>query len=441
MKLRANPHGALSGRASVPGDKSISHRALLLAALAVGESRIEGLLEGEDVMATATALRRLGVELERDGEGRWTVAGVGIGGLAEPDGVLDLGNAGTGARLITGLLAGHPFTAIVTGDASLRRRPMARVAAPLRETGATILARSGDRLPLAIRGRADPLPLEWRSEIPSAQVKSAILLAGLHAAGRTSVLEPAASRDHTERMLRAMGAEVREEEAEDGGHRVTVTGQPELLARRFTVPGDPSSAAFPTVAALLAPDSRVVLAGVGTNPLRSGLYRTLREMGARIREENTREEGGEPVADLLVESSDLEAVEVPAARVPSMIDEYPILAVAAAGAKGVTAMRGLGELRVKESDRFGAVLEGLRACGVRCWSEGDDLFVEGGGPPPGGARVEARLDHRIAMSFLVLGGVARAPVMVEGAETIATSFPGFVALMNRLGARIEEVPA
>ncbi len=441
MKLRASPHGTLRGRASVPGDKSISHRALLLAALAVGDSRVEGLLEGEDVMATAAALRRLGVELHREGEGRWIVAGVGVGGLAEPDSVLDLGNAGTGARLIAGLLAGHPFTAVVTGDASLRRRPMGRVAAPLRAMGATILARDGDRLPLTVRGRADLLPLEWRSEIASAQVKSAVLLAGLHAAGRTVLEEPAASRDHTERMLRAMGAEIAEEETEEGGHRVTVTGQPELLARRFTVPGDPSSAAFPTVAATLVPGSRITLAGVGINPLRTGLYRTLREMGARIAERDPREEGGEPVADLVVEGSELEAVEVPAARAPSMIDEYPILAVAACRARGTTVMRGLGELRVKESDRLGAVLAGLRACGVRCWSEGDDLFVEGGGPPPGGAVVEARLDHRIAMAFLVLGGVAQEPVTVAGAETIATSFPGFVELMNGLGARIEEAAA
>ncbi len=438
MKLCASPHGALSGRASVPGDKSISHRALLLAALAVGESRIAGLLEGEDVMATASALGRLGVELEREEEGRWRVAGVGVGGLAEPDAVLDLGNAGTGARLLLGLLAAHPFTSIVTGDASLRRRPMGRVAAPLRAMGATILARSGDRLPLAIRGRGDPLPLEWRSEVASAQVKSAVLLAGLHAAGRTSLREPLASRDHTERMLRAMGAEITEEDEPDGGRRVTITGQPELAPQRFTVPGDPSSAAFPVVAATLAEGSRVLLEGVGVNPLRTGLYRTLREMGARIGEQRRREQGGEPVADLLVEGSALEAVEVPATRAPSMIDEYPILAVAAARARGVTVMRGLSELRVKESDRFEAVCGGLRACGVRCWSEGDDLFVEGGDPPRGGALVEARLDHRIAMSFLVLGGVARAPVTVEGAETIATSFPGFVELMNRLGAQIEE---
>ncbi len=438
MKLRAYPHGALSGRASVPGDKSISHRALLLAALAVGESRIEGLLEGEDVLATASALGRLGVELEREGEGRWRIAGVGVGGLAEPDTVLDLGNAGTGARLILGLLAGHPFTAIVTGDASLRRRPMGRVAEPLRAMGATILARSGDRLPLAIRGRGDLLPLEWRSEVASAQVKSAVLLAGLHAAGRTGLREPLASRDHTERMLRAMGADITEADEADGGHRVTITGQPELEPQRFTVPGDPSSAAFPLVAATLAEGSRIILEGVGVNPLRTGLCRTLREMGARLREDEVREQGGEPVVDLVVEGSPLEAVEVPAARAPAMIDEYPILAVAAARARGVTVMRGLGELRVKESDRFGAILEGLRACGVRCWSEGDDLFVEGSGPPPGGALVEARLDHRIAMSFLVLGGIARAPVTVEGAETIATSFPGFVQLMNRLGARIEE---
>jgi len=438
MKLRAQPVDRLAGRVAVPGDKSISHRALMLAAMAVGESRIAGLLEGDDVLATAHALRALGVGLEHLGPGHWGVHGVGPAGFAEPDRPLDLGNAGTGARLLLGLLAGHPFTAFLTGDDSLRRRPMARVMRPLERMGARFVARSGDRLPLAITGTTELLPIEHRQPVPSAQVKSAVLLAGLHAPGETTVIEPQLSRDHTERMLAHLGAGLRTQALPDGGRAITVVGQPELGATRLVVPGDPSAAAFPLVAALLAPGSAVGIEGVGVNPLRAGLFECLREMGARLELHDQRERAGEPIADLAVETSELRAIEVPAARAPSMIDEYPVLAVAAACARGRTRLAGLAELRVKESDRLGAMARGLAACGVRAEVAGDDLIIEGTGrPPAGGARIDAGHDHRIAMSFLVLGTVAQAPVTVDGAETIDTSFPGFAALMNGLGARLE----
>jgi 3-phosphoshikimate 1-carboxyvinyltransferase len=440
MLLRAAPHGALSGAVGLPGDKSISHRALMLAAMAAGESRIEGLLEGEDVLATAAALRRLGVEIERTAAGVWRVWGVGVAGLAEPDDVLDLGNAGTAARLLMGLLAGHPFTSFLTGDASLRARPMRRVIEPLTRMGAAVLARSGARLPLAITGRSDLLPIVHESAVASAQVKSAVLLAGLHAPGCTTVVEPLASRDHTERMLLAMEAKVLIETTATGGRQVTIVGQPELAPQRFAVPGDPSSAAFPAVAAAVAAGSAVRLAGVGLNPLRTGLYATLTEMGAEIATEDERLAGGEPVGDLVIRGGALRGVEVPADRAPAMIDEYPILAMAAACAKGTTIMRGLAELRVKESDRLAAIADGLAACGVEATIAGEDLIVRGSGAAPaGGAAIDARLDHRIAMSFLVLGGLAQAPVTVRGAETIETSFPGFADVMNRLGAKIAAV--
>lgn len=440
MLLRAAPHGALSGAACLPGDKSISHRALMLAGMAVGESRVEGLLEGEDVLATAQALRAMGVELERVGDGSWRVWGVGVGGLAEPAQVLDMGNAGTGARLLMGLLAGHGFTSFLSGDASLCSRPMRRVMEPLGRMGASFVARSGGRLPLALTGRTDLLPIVYESPVASAQVKSAVLLAGLHAPGATSVVEQLASRDHSERMLAAMGAEVTVEAIPGGGRRVTIAGQPELRPQSFVVPGDPSSAGFPTVAAAAAAGSQVRLRGVGLNPLRTGLYATLREMGADLVVEDERVAGGEPVGDLVIRGGELAGVEVPADRAPSMIDEYPILAVAAAFARGATTMRGLSELRVKESDRLGTMAAGLAACGVKVTVEGDDLIVEGGGRPAGGAAIDAKLDHRIAMSFLVLGGLATAPVTVAGAEAIETSFPGFADLMNGLGAAIGPVP-
>ena len=436
MLLRAAPHGALSGAALLPGDKSISHRSLMLAAMAVGESRVEGLLEGEDVLATAGALRAMGVELERTGAGSWRVWGVGVGGLAEPANILDMGNAGTGARLLMGLLAGHGFTSFLSGDASLRSRPMRRVIEPLGRMGVSFLARSGGRLPLALTGRTDLLPIVYESPVASAQVKSAVMLAGLHAPGATSVIEHQASRDHSERMLAAMGAEVMVELLPGGGRRVTIKGQPELRPQSFVVPGDPSSAGFPTVAGACAAGSRIRLEGVCLNPLRTGLYTTLREMRADIVIEGERTAGGEPVGDLLIRGGELQGVEVPAERAPAMIDEYPILAVAASLARGTTIMRGLSELRVKESDRLATMADGLAACGVSVEVEGDDLIVHGGRQPTGGVTIDAKLDHRIAMSFLVLGGLAAQPILVEGAEAIETSFPDFAALMNGLGAQI-----
>ncbi|MFO1058385.1 MAG: 3-phosphoshikimate 1-carboxyvinyltransferase, partial [Dongiaceae bacterium] len=361
--LRSVPVGRLAGEARVPGDKSISHRSLMLGALAVGETVIDGLLEGEDVLRTAAAMRALGARAERGADGRWRVQGRGIGGLAEPEDVLDMGNAGTGARLLMGLLASHALTACLTGDASLRRRPMARVTAPLAQIGATFMGRAGGRLPLAIRGTADPLPIEYRLPVPSAQVKSAILLAGLNTPGHTTVIEPEPTRDHTELMLRHFGARLTVTPGPDG-RRSTLEGQPELVARPVTVPADPSSAAFPLVAALLCPGSAVRLPGVGLNPHRTGLIATLREMGAEIAVVDAREQAGEPVGDLVVTGGPLRGIEVPAERAPSMIDEYPILAVAASLAHGTTVMRGLAELRVKESDRLAAIAAGLTACGV-----------------------------------------------------------------------------
>jgi 3-phosphoshikimate 1-carboxyvinyltransferase len=440
MKLRAYPASRLSGSTTVPGDKSISHRALMLAGMAVGESRIHGLLEGADVLATAGALRCLGVAIERDPAGLWHVQGVGVGGLREPDRPLDLGNSGTGARLMLGILAGHPFTSFMTGDDSLRSRPMARVTEPLSEMGATFVTRSGGRLPLALTGSNELLPIRYQQRVASAQVKSAILLAGLHAPGRTTVVEPQASRDHTERLLRHLGATVTIEPQAGGGQAVTIVGQPELGAADLDVPGCISSAAFPLVAAALAPGSALRLEGIGVNPLRTGLIETLAEMGAKLRQGEPTEVGGEPATSLELEAGPLEGVDVPAARAPRMIDEYPILAVAAACASGTTRLHGLAELRVKESDRLSAIADGLAACGVRVEAGEDSLTIHGcAGPPPGGATIDARHDHRIAMSFLVLGVAARAPVTVEGAETIETSFPDFAGFMNRLGARIEPV--
>jgi 3-phosphoshikimate 1-carboxyvinyltransferase len=426
----------------VPGDKSISHRALILGALAVGRTRIEGLLEGEDVLRTAAAVRALGATPERSGDGTWTVTGVGVGGFTEPGDVLDFGNSGTGARLMLGALASTPLTAIFTGDASLHRRPMGRVARPLERMGARILARDGDRLPLTLVGAADPLPISYTLPVPSAQVKSAILLAGLNAPGETTVIEPLATRDHTERMLRHFGATVVTTRQGNGGREIHLKGEAELQGRDLVVPGDPSSAAFPIVAALILPGSEIEITGVGMNELRTGLLTTLAEMGARIDRVDARTEGGEEVADLAVRASALKGVEVPAERAPSMIDEYPVLAVAAAFAKGKTVMRGLGELRVKESDRLTAVAEGLTACGVSAAVDGDTLTVEGlGGRPRGNMAIAARLDHRIAMAFLVMGLASERPVSIDDGETINTSFPGFVRLMNGLGATISEAKA
>jgi len=432
-----SPGTALAGTVTLPGDKSISHRALMLGALSVGETVVEGLLEGEDVLHTAAALAALGAELGRDERGLWHIHGRGVGGLAEPADVLDLGNSGTAARLLMGLAASHPFVSFFTGDASLRRRPMQRVAEPLERMGARLIAREGCRLPLAVVGTAEPLPLTYRVPVPSAQVKSAVLLAGLNAPGVTTVIEPVPTRDHSERMLRAFGAVVELSERDDGALAVMLTGQPELKPQRLAVPADISSAAFVLVASLLVPGSRVSLKGVGVNPLRCGLLATLAEMGAELRLENKREQAGEPVADLIVAAGRLEGVHVLSARAPSMIDEYPALAVAAAIARGTSRFDGLAELRVKESDRLSAIAAGLAANGVKVEIEGDSLIVHGSaGPVAGGGLVETHMDHRIAMAFLILGLGAKAPVTIDDGAMIDTSFPGFVALMNGLGARI-----
>jgi 3-phosphoshikimate 1-carboxyvinyltransferase len=428
------PARGLAGVARIPGDKSISHRALMLGALAIGESRISGLLEGEDVLRTAAAMRALGAVVTREGDGAWSVAGRGIGAIVEPEDVLDMGNSGTAARLLAGILASHPIFSVLTGDASLRRRPMRRVITPLASCGATFSARAGGRMPLAITGSGAALPISYRLPVASAQVKSAILLAGLNARGVTVVEEPVATRDHSENMLRHFGASVAVSEGA-GGRVIELAGQPELRAADVDVPGDPSSAAFPLVAALLVPGSAIRLPGVGLNPLRTGLFATLDEMGAAIVIENRRISGGEPVGDLVVGHATLTGIDVAPERAPSMIDEYPILAVACACARGTTRLRGLAELRVKESDRLAATAALLAGNGVKVEIEGDDLIVHGAdGPPPGGGMVATGMDHRIAMSALVLGLATEAPVTIDDAGFIETSFPGFAALMNGLGA-------
>jgi 3-phosphoshikimate 1-carboxyvinyltransferase len=430
--------GPLKGRVRVPGDKSISHRAMIFGLLAVGETRVEGLLEGEDVLRTAEAARQLGAEVSQLGPGRWVVHGVGVGGLREPSATLDFGNAGTGSRLMMGVTGSHPVTATFDGDASLRKRPMGRILAPLEKMGAVVVAEGeGRRVPLTIRGPRDALAITYETPVASAQIKSAVLLAGLNAAGHTTVIEKEATRDHTEKMLRHFGAEVIVEPHGALGRKVTLTGQPELAPAPIVVPCDPSSAAFPMVAALVTPGSDIILDAVMMNPLRTGLITTLIEMGARIETLETGMAGGEEVATLRVRHSPLAGVDVPAARAPSMIDEYPVLAVAAAFAIGQTRMRGLHELRVKESDRLAAVAAGLAAAGVVHAIEGDDLVVEGGaGEVKGGGLVATHLDHRIAMSFLVMGLASRKAMSVDDGETIATSFPGFGALMASLGADI-----
>ena len=432
--LTARRLGPLKGRARVPGDKSISLRSVILGAMTVGETRVEGMLEGEDAISTANAMRALGATFERTGERAWRIRGVGVSGFAEPRAPLDFGNSGTGCRLAMGAVAGCPITAVFDGDASLRTRPMRRILDPLAKMGAeTVAAADGGRLPTTLRGAADPIPIVYEVPVPSAQVKSAVLLAGLAAPGTTTVIEKEATRDHTERMLRLFGAEVAVEPHGSEGRRITLTGQPELAPAHVRVPADPSSAAFPLVAALIVPGSDVILEGVMTNPLRGGLLTTLLEMGAGIEVLDRRQDGGEDVADLRVRGSDLSAVDVPAARAPTMIDEYPILAVTAAFAKGTTRMRGLKELRVKESDRLAGTAALLTRNGVAVEIEGDDLIVHGKGRARGGGLVETHMDHRIAMSALVLGLASDQPVKVDDAAFIATSFPGFVELMRSLG--------
>ncbi len=437
--LRAQAAKSLHGSIRVPGDKSVSHRSLMLGALAVGETRITGLLEGADVLATAAAMRALGAEVTRHDDGTWTVAGRGIGALQTPSGVIDMGNAGTGVRLLMGLVATHPITCVFTGDASLSRRPMERVMGPLRAFGTRFTARDGGLLPITVEGAADPVPIAAEITVASAQVKSAVLLAGLNTPGETSVIEHVATRDHTENMLRHFGAEVITEPLPDGGVSVRLIGQPELKAADILVPADISSAAFPLVAALLVPDSEVRIEAVGLNPLRAGLVETLIDMGADITIENRRTEGGEPVGDLVAKTSAISGIDVPPARAASMIDEYPVLSVAAALATGTTRMTGIGELRVKESDRLAAMVDGLTACGVVVRSGEDWMEVDGlAGPPKGGSEIAVDLDHRIAMSFLVLGCVTENPVVIDDADAIGTSFPGFVDLMNGLGTQIGE---
>ncbi|MBN9006175.1 MAG: 3-phosphoshikimate 1-carboxyvinyltransferase [Rhizobiales bacterium] len=438
VPLAARKSQSLTGRVRVPGDKSISHRALILGALAVGQTRITGLLEGEDVLNTAKAMQALGAKVERqdrDGAVVWSVHGVGTGGFATPDAPLDFGNSGTGCRLVMGAVAGCPITATFDGDASLRSRPMRRILDPLELMGARVTSQSeGGRLPLALAGARDPLPVVYRTPVASAQIKSAVLLAGLSAPGITTVIESEASRDHTELMLKHFGADITSQREGSHGRRIALTGQPELHGADVVVPADPSSAAFPIVAALITGGSDIVLTDVMTNPLRTGLLTTLREMGASIEESETRADTGEPMAQLRVKASRLRGVEVPAERAPSMIDEYLVLAVAAAFAEGVTTMRGLQELRVKESDRLEATAAMLRVNGVKVEISGDDMMVEGLGHVPGGGLVATHMDHRIAMSALAMGCASDAPVKVDDTAFIATSFPDFVPMMRRLGA-------
>jgi 3-phosphoshikimate 1-carboxyvinyltransferase len=437
IPMTSRKSGPLNGTANVPGDKSISHRSLILGALSVGETRIAGLLEGQDVLDTGRAMQSFGAEVISHGGGEWSVHGVGVGGFTEPDHVIDCGNSGTGVRLIMGAMATSPIAATFTGDASLNGRPMGRITDPLALFGTQAHGRSGGRLPLTLIGAEDPVAVRYTVPMPSAQVKSAVLLAGLNAPGETVVTEAEATRDHTERMLRGFGAEISVEHTEEG-RVIALTGQPELRPQEIIVPRDPSSAAFPVCAALITPGSDVLVPNIGLNPTRAGLFETLRDMGADLTYENPREEGGEPVADLRAKFSDLRGIDVPPERAASMIDEYPILSVVAAFAQGKTYMSGVKELRVKECDRIDAMARGLEACGVRVDETEDSFTIHGMGADgvPGGGTCEARLDHRIAMSFLCLGMATQKPVHIDDGGPIATSFPIFQDLMNGLGASL-----
>ncbi|HCB54089.1 MAG: 3-phosphoshikimate 1-carboxyvinyltransferase [Paracoccaceae bacterium] len=438
LKMTAHKSGPLIGQAQIPGDKSISHRALIFGAMAIGETKISGLLEGQDVLDTALAMRAFGADVIQHGPGSWSVHGVGVGGFKEPETVIDCGNSGTGVRLIMGAMATTAVAAVFTGDASLCKRPMGRVTDPLALFGARAYGRSGGRLPMTLVGAGHPLPVRYALPVASAQVKSAVLLAGLNAPGQTVVIEPEATRDHSERMLLGFGAQLHVEQSAEG-NVITLTGQPELRAQSVAVPRDPSSAAFPVCAALLVEGSDITVPGVSQNLTRNGLYLTLVEMGAQISFDNPRLEGGEPVADLRVRFSDqMRGVEVPPARAPSMIDEYPILSVVAAFATGKTFMRGIKELRVKESDRIDAMARGLEACGVVIEEDEDSLIVHGNGmgSVAGGAICKTHIDHRIAMSFLVMGLAANKPISVDDASPIVTSFPIFESLMGALGAKL-----
>ena len=436
--MTARKSGPLTGTALVPGDKSISHRALIFGAMAVGETTITGLLEGQDVLDTAKAMQAFGATVTQHGPGAWSVHGVGVGGFREPADVIDCGNSGTGVRLIMGCMATTPMTATFTGDASLRKRPMGRVTDPLSLFGTQSYGRTGGRLPMTIVGAGNPVPVRYALPVASAQVKSAVLLAGLNTPGQTVVIEREPTRDHSERMLLGFGAHLTVEKTIEG-NVITLTGQPELRPQAVAVPRDPSSAAFPVCAALIVEGSDIMVPGVSQNLTRNGLYLTLVEMGADIEFQNPRLEGGEPVADLRVRFSDaMHGIEVPPERAPSMIDEYPVLSVVAAFAMGKTVMRGIKELRVKESDRIDAMARGLESCGVRVEEDADTLIVHGmgAGGVPGGATCKTHIDHRIAMSFLVMGMASKKPVSVDDASPIATSFPIFDALMTGLGASL-----
>lgn len=436
IPMTSRKAGALKGVAEVPGDKSISHRSLILGALSVGETKISGLLEGQDVLDTGRAMQAFGAEVTNLGSGNWSVHGVGVGGFAEPEDVIDCGNAGTGVRLIMGAMATTPITTTFTGDGSLRKRPMGRITDPLSLFGAASYGRNGGRLPMTIVGAKDPVPVKYTLPMASAQVKSAVLLAGLNTMGQTVVIEPEATRDHTERMLKGFGAQLSVEDTPEG-RVITLTGQPELKPQTIAVPRDPSSAAFPVCAALITEGSDVLVPNIGLNPTRSGLFTTLIEMGADLTYEDEREEGGEPVADLRAKfSPNMKGIEVDPARAASMIDEYPILSIVAANAEGSTIMREVKELRVKESDRIHAMATGLRANGIEV-EDGEDWWIvhgKGAGGMPGGATCETHLDHRIAMSFMIAGLASVKPVSIDDASPIVTSFPIFEPLMKELGA-------
>ncbi|WP_321394516.1 3-phosphoshikimate 1-carboxyvinyltransferase [Emcibacter sp.] len=436
-QLTSSATDKITGIINVPGDKSISHRALIMGSMAIGETIVSGLLEGEDVLNTAAAMKALGADIYRDELAKWHVHGVGTGGLSEPAGALDMGNSGTGARLLMGLVSTYPFSTTFVGDASLSSRPMKRVTVPLEKFGAEFHGSEDGTLPITVKGTDAPLPISYDVPVASAQVKSAIMLAALNTPGITTIFEKTPTRDHTERMFHFFGVDTITT-PKDGGRVITVSGQPELTARELIVPGDPSSAAFPVVAALITPGSDITINNIGLNPDRTGLFITLKEMGADIEFLNEREECGEPVADLRVRHSSLNAITVPEDRAPSMIDEYPILCIAAAFAEGTTVMRGAEELRVKESDRIDIMVRGLGACGIKVEEFADGMAITGSGEKPeGGALVETRLDHRIAMSFLILGLQSHKPVTVDDGSVIETSFPTFRSLMNGLGANIQ----
>lgn len=435
--ITARKSSPLIGTTTVPGDKSISHRSLMFGALAVGETTVDGLLEGEDVLATAEAMRKMGATIEKKGD-RWHVQGVGIGGLQEPDSAIEMGNSGTSTRLLIGLIGGHNITATFIGDASLSGRPMNRVIKPLEQMGATFKAREGGRLPLTVTGAQDTLNIEYSLPVASAQVKSAVLLAGLNARGTTTVIEEKPTRDHTENMLQAFGINVATKQQENGSYKISLQGQQEMNPCHITVPADPSSAAFPAIAAAITEGSDITITNVGIGERRNGIYLTLQDMGADIEFLNKRNEGGEEIADIRIKGSMLKGITVPEERVPSMIDEFPVFAVAASCAQGTTYMTGLEELRVKESDRLLMMYEGLKSCGVNLEMGEDTLTIHGTGKPPAGAdqAIETALDHRIAMAFLVLGGVSQTPITIDDEAPIRTSFPNFVDLMNGLGCKI-----